>query len=79
MSEPGLITRVFYTEDGTDYMREEWDLTAPGCPVIAINHGKWGSGDSVRNPHAIGVTRVIPLAPGRRAALEAAMRHSDSE
>lgn len=35
---PGLLKREVIREDG-DYVvvRETWDLTAPGCPMIVIN------------------------------------------
>ena len=59
--EPGLISRKLYTQDGWDYVREEWDLTVPGCPIIAIDHSKWGSGEDVHNLHIVGVVRIVKL------------------
>jgi hypothetical protein len=64
MSTPGLISREFYTQDGAEYIREEWDLTVPGCPMIAIDHSKWGSGESIRNPHIVYARRTVKLRNG---------------
>lgn len=38
MSEPGLVKREILPCDREGYVlvRETWDLTAPGCPMIAL-------------------------------------------
>ena len=58
---PGLLIREIFSDGGIRYLREEWDLTVPGCPMIAIDHGKWGSGESVINRNVTRVTRMIPF------------------
>lgn len=60
--ELGLISREFYSQDGKQYVREEWDLTVPGCPVWAVDHSKWGTGGSVRNPDVVRVIRTRRLS-----------------
>ena len=36
MSEPGLIRREFFMENGAQKILEEWDVTVPGCPMLAM-------------------------------------------
>jgi hypothetical protein len=59
---PGLLSRAFYTEDGAEYVREEWDLTVPGCPMIAIDATKWGTGEPVIDLTVKGLTRIKRLS-----------------
>ncbi len=42
MPEPGLISRKMLGYHGnTATIREVWDVTAPGCPVIVYRTGTW--------------------------------------
>jgi len=44
-------------------VREEWDVTFPGCPMLPIDHRKWGSGGSVRDTRVKTVTQIMTLGP----------------
>ncbi len=63
MGEPGLVSREFFIEDGLRKVREEWDLTVPGCAMIAIDHRKWGSDGSVVDRRIKSFIRTETLGP----------------
>jgi hypothetical protein len=41
MDEPGLVKREILpsTVKGHVLVREVWDLSVPGCPMVAFKHG----------------------------------------
>jgi hypothetical protein len=43
MDHPGLIKReVVRQDDETVVLRETWDLSAPGCPLIGVTLNPFG-------------------------------------
>ncbi len=57
MNPPGLIKRELIEDHGDSVtIRETWDLTVPGCPLVAIRLDNGG-----RGIHAISYERNVRM------------------